>query len=80
MSTPIYNGAIYNRSGTHVGYVALGRVFDVSGNQLYDLDGVNLVDVQTNKIVGRLRVAFEVQGDTPEAADQLFPSTKDTSP
>ena len=80
MSTPIYNGAIYNRSGAHVGYVALGRVFDISGNQLYDLDGANLVDVQTNKIVGRLRLAFEVQGDTPEAADQLFPSPKDTSP
>ena len=79
MSSPIYNGSIYNKSGAHVGYVRRGAVFDLSGNKLYDLDGACLIDAHTNQIVGRLRVAFEVQGDTPEAADRLFPSTKDTS-
>jgi hypothetical protein len=57
----------------------MGTVFDLSGNKLYDLDGTNLVDAQTNQIVGRLRVAFEVQGDTPDAADRLFPSAKNAS-
>ena len=77
MSSPIYNGSIYHRSGAHVGYVAMGVVFDLSGNKLYDLDGANLIDAETKQIVGRLRVAFEVQGETPDAADRLFPSTKD---
>ena len=78
MSSPIYNGSIYHRSGAHVGYVAMGEVFDLSGNKLYELDGANLIDAQTRQIVGRLRVAFEVKGETPDAADRLFPSTKDT--
>jgi hypothetical protein len=79
MSSPIYNGSIYSRSGAHVGYVAMGDVFDLSGNKLYDLDGANLIDANTKQIVGRLRSAFEVQADTPEAADRLFPSMKDSS-
>lgn len=78
MSSPIHNGPIYSRSGAHVGYVALGAVFDVSGNKLYYLEGINLIDIATNKIVGHLRLAFEVQGDTPDAADRLFPRTNDT--
>lgn len=77
MSSPIYNGPIYNRSGAHVGYVAQGAVFDVSGNKLYELDGANLIDMKTCKIVGRLRTAFEVQADTAELADRLFPSSND---
>lgn len=75
----MFNGSIYNRSGAHIGYVAVGGVFDVSGNKLYDLDGANLIDPQTARIVGHLRPAFELQDDTPDAADRLFPSTKDTS-
>jgi hypothetical protein len=78
MSSLIHNGPIYSRSGAHVGYVALGGVFDLSGNKLYWLEGTNLIDTQTNKIVGHLRLAFEVQGDTSEAADRLFPQTSDT--
>jgi hypothetical protein len=53
MSSPIYNGPIYNRSGAHVGYVAKGAVFDVAGNKLYELDGADIIDMSTNKIVGR---------------------------
>ena len=76
--TFLKSGGVTLALGTTWAIVAMGVVFDLSGNKLYDLDGANLIDAETKQIVGRLRVAFEVQGETPDAADRLFPSTKDT--
>lgn len=67
------DGAIWDGNGKQIGYVKDGFAYDANHRKRYSLDGVNLKDLSTGKIVGHLTDANLT--NTPEARpslDKLF--------
>ncbi len=53
-----------------IGYQEDKEAFSFKGEKLYDIDGLNLIDPETGRVVGHLTGP---SGNKTAAADYLFP-------
>jgi hypothetical protein len=67
---------IWDENGREqIGYVQANEAFDRDGNKLYDVDGLNLLDPQSRKVMGHLQSGGALlPGD--RSAAHLFPKRK----
>jgi hypothetical protein len=56
-------------TGRQIGYIENKQAFNLKGKRLYNVDGLNLIDPRTKKVVGDLS---RPGGPNTRAADHLF--------
>ena len=65
-------GNIFNSSGIHVAVVNCGDVFDLDGQKIYELKGINLYR-PSGELVGHLNGAPGTEKRLDRSTDRLFP-------
>ena len=58
-----------SETGRQIGYIDNKQAFNLKGKKLYNVDGLNLIDPKTKKVVGHLSPPG---GPNTRAADHLF--------
>jgi hypothetical protein len=67
------SGNIFNSNGIHVAVVNDGVVFDLDGQKLYDLKGINIYRL-SGELVGHLNNGQGTEKRLDRSTDRLFPA------
>lgn len=69
----VVSGNIFNSNGIHVAVVNDGGVFDLDGQKLYDLKGINIYRL-SGELVGHLNNGQGTEKRLDRSTDRLFPA------
>jgi hypothetical protein len=70
---------IINSKGIHVGVVRGAAIFDLGGQKLYNLKGINIYRL-SGELVGHLPRTPDIEKRLDRSSDRLFPVTSRPSP
>jgi len=69
---------IFNSNGAYVGVIIAASIFDLHGQKLYELKGINIYRL-SGELVGHLPRAEDTERRLDRSADRLFPDTSTTA-